>query len=119
MLEAVFEGGAGVDLATTTELDPDNEGQRRIGGPVDIRPGQLLTVGPSRVPPLMLLLSSLVGGAVSDREGTATSLGSIYAGCLSNDVTWSSSNAIGASHVHRQVHLLNSCYSACFIVRMP
>lgn len=45
MLEAVFEGGAGLDLATTTDLDPENEGQRRVGGPVSLRPGEPLTVG--------------------------------------------------------------------------
>ena len=44
VLEAVFEGGVGIDLATQTDLDPEAEGQRRIGGPVDLRPGELLTV---------------------------------------------------------------------------
>ena len=44
VLEAVFEGGGGMDLATQTDLDPDTDGQRRIGGPVDLRPGELLTV---------------------------------------------------------------------------
>ncbi len=44
VLEAVFEGGPGRDLATTTELDPDSDGQRRVGGPVSLRPGEPLTV---------------------------------------------------------------------------
>ncbi len=44
VLEAVFEGGAGLDLATQPELDAGVDGQRRIGGPVDLRPGEALTV---------------------------------------------------------------------------
>lgn len=44
VLEAIFEGGAGRDLATTTDLDPDSDGQRRVGGPVNLRPGEPLTV---------------------------------------------------------------------------
>lgn len=34
MLEAVFEAGTGADLATRTDLDPEDEGQRRVGGAV-------------------------------------------------------------------------------------
>ncbi len=44
VLEAIFEGGPGRDLATTTDLDPDSDGQRRVGGPVSLRPGEPLTV---------------------------------------------------------------------------
>ena len=44
MLEAVFEGGAGLDLATQTDLDPDAEAQRRVGGPVSLKPGEPLAV---------------------------------------------------------------------------
>ena len=44
VLEALWEGALGADLATQTELDSETEGQRRIGGPVDLRPGELLTV---------------------------------------------------------------------------
>ena len=44
MLEAVFEGGGGFDLATQTDLDPDAEAQRRVGGPVNLKPGEPLTV---------------------------------------------------------------------------
>lgn len=44
VLEAIFEGGVGRDLATTTDLDPDSDGQRRVGGPVNLRPGEPLTV---------------------------------------------------------------------------
>lgn len=44
VLEAIFEGGPGRDLATTTDLDPDSDGQRRVGGPVNLRPGEPLTV---------------------------------------------------------------------------
>ena len=44
VLEAVFEGGAGLDLATQTDLDPDAEAQRRVGGPVSLKPGEPLAV---------------------------------------------------------------------------
>ncbi|KAK9916361.1 hypothetical protein WJX75_001798 [Coccomyxa subellipsoidea] len=44
VLEAIFEGGVGRDLATTTDLDPDSDGQRRVGGPVNLRPGEPLTM---------------------------------------------------------------------------
>ena len=44
MLEAVFEGGGAVDLATQTDLDPNAEAQRRVGGPVNLKPGEPLTV---------------------------------------------------------------------------
>ena len=44
MLEAVFEGGGGFDLATQTDLDPEAEAQRRVGGPVNLKPGEPLTV---------------------------------------------------------------------------
>lgn len=46
MLEAVFEGGGAIDLATQTDLDPDAEAQRRVGGPVNLKPGEPLTVSP-------------------------------------------------------------------------
>ncbi len=44
MLEAVFEGGGGFDLATQTDLDPEAEAQRRVGGPVNLKAGEPLTV---------------------------------------------------------------------------
>jgi len=53
MLETVFEGGGGFDLASQTDLDPDAEAQRRVGGPVNLKPGEPLTV--SAVPALPCL----------------------------------------------------------------
>ncbi len=45
VLECVFEAGTGADLATRTELDPEDENQRRVGGAVaGPRIGEPLTV---------------------------------------------------------------------------
>ena len=62
MLEAVFEGGGAVDLATQTDLDPDAEAQRRVGGPVNLKPGEPLTVSSPSLAwflPIPQLLDSL------------------------------------------------------------
>ncbi|KAK9810230.1 hypothetical protein WJX72_007025 [[Myrmecia] bisecta] len=40
VLEAIFEGGPNNDMATQTELDLEAENVRRVGGPVDMRPGE-------------------------------------------------------------------------------
>ena len=45
VLECVFEAGTGDDMATRTELDPEDENQRRVGGAVSgPHPGEPLTV---------------------------------------------------------------------------
>ncbi|KAK9821729.1 hypothetical protein WJX81_006531 [Elliptochloris bilobata] len=45
VLECVFEAGTGDDLATRTELDPEDENQRRVGGAVaGPRLGESLTM---------------------------------------------------------------------------
>lgn len=45
VLECVFEAGTGDDMATRTELDAEDENQRRVGGAVSgPRPGEPLTV---------------------------------------------------------------------------
>ena len=45
VLECVFEAGTGDDMATRTELDPEDENQRRVGGAVSgPRLGEPLTV---------------------------------------------------------------------------
>lgn len=43
-LEAIFEGGGGRDLAAATDLDSDTDGQRRVGGPIELLPGEPVTV---------------------------------------------------------------------------
>lgn len=44
ILEVVFTDGAPVDLVTLAELDPEVDGLRRVGGPIDLKAGEGLTL---------------------------------------------------------------------------
>lgn len=73
VLEAVFEGGGGFDLATQIDLDPEAEAQRRVGGPVDLKPGEQLAVGTAYACPMKLEVPMISQHSTVERqhEGSA------------------------------------------------
>ena len=105
MLEAVFEGGGGFDLATQTDLDPEAEAQRRVGGPVNLKPGEPLTVSSTAMPALQAS-SCYCMSAHADASS-----------CERHTSTWSLSHRLLLGHISDKI--ASSCQSMHRMQMLP